>query len=227
MIARSHLRGSSLLLSGRTMAVGVKFITQVLLVRHLTTADYGSWAYALTIVAMFGGFSTLSMHRSASRFLALYHEEGRYDRFFGLIALVGGTILLTTIVFVTGVFAFPELLLRMAGQAPQPVAILTILVFLVPLEAIDGLLIAIFATFNRAKAIFFRRYVLTPFLQLTVVLSLVLLDAGVAFLAVGYVLALLTGVVIYSSLLAHLFRRERLIGTGREGRIEVPAREVI
>jgi hypothetical protein len=41
-----HLRGSSLMLAGRVAALGVAFVTQVIVVRHLSKGDYGAFAYA-------------------------------------------------------------------------------------------------------------------------------------------------------------------------------------
>ena len=41
-----QLRGSSLLLLGRCLSLGTNFLTQVVIVRSLTTGDYGAFAAA-------------------------------------------------------------------------------------------------------------------------------------------------------------------------------------
>jgi hypothetical protein len=46
-----QIRGSSLLLIGRTLSMAVNFAVQVLIVRYLSKTDYGAFAYALSIVA--------------------------------------------------------------------------------------------------------------------------------------------------------------------------------
>ncbi len=225
-VARRHLRGSSLLLTGRSLSIGAKFLAQLLIVRHLTTSDFGAWAYALSVVALLGGFASLSMNRSVTRFLAIYHQQGNHRRFFGLIALMAGTILATGLVFVLGVYRFPDVIVWLTSGENRPLALLLFLVFLVPLEALDHLVIAIFATFDRARAIFVRRYLLAPGLQLAVVFSLVALDAGVVFLAVGYLAATAAGVLIYGGLAVRLLGEQGLLTELRRGGHEVPAREV-
>ena len=52
-----HIRGSSLLLIGRALSLGINFVTQVLIVRALTPTDYGAFSYALSIVALAPGES--------------------------------------------------------------------------------------------------------------------------------------------------------------------------
>ena len=55
--ARKQIRGSSLLMAGKFISVGLNFASQVLIVRYLTKSDYGAWAYTFAIVGFFHGFS--------------------------------------------------------------------------------------------------------------------------------------------------------------------------
>ena len=52
-------------------------------------------------------------------------------------------------------------------------SILLLMIVLAPLQALDSLLIALFATFGSARSIFFRRYVFAPVLQLSIVVALI------------------------------------------------------
>ena len=88
----SQIRGSSLLLVGRTLSMAVNFLVQILIVRYLTTADYGAFAYALSIAALGQTLITFGLDRGASRFLSIYDERGDYDRLLGTITMVCGTI---------------------------------------------------------------------------------------------------------------------------------------
>ena len=49
-----QIRGSSLMLVGRAISMGLNFLVQVLIVRYFANAkaDYGAFAYALSIVAL-------------------------------------------------------------------------------------------------------------------------------------------------------------------------------
>lgn len=225
-VARKHIRGSSLLMAGKLMSVGAKLVGQILVVRYLTTADYGAWAYALAAVALLGGFAHLSLDRTVSRFASIYHEQGRIDRFFGTIALVLGTVLVTGLVFVTALYAAPDLFARVIGGEAKPLTLLFIMIFLVPLEAIDALLVAIFATFNRSRAIFVRNYIVAPAIQVGIVLLLILIEADVLFLAYGYLAGAVIGVLISFWLLFQILRHQGLLQQFSLRRISVPAREM-
>src|SRR5215204_834579 len=100
-----HVRGSSLLLLGRIIAMATNFLVQVLIVRYLSTTDFGAFAYALSLVTFGETFVTLGMDRAVGRFLPIYQERQEWPKLFGTIALVGGTILslgMVLIVLVVG-----------------------------------------------------------------------------------------------------------------------------
>jgi O-antigen/teichoic acid export membrane protein len=225
-LVRSNIRGSSLLLSGRSLAIGIKFFVQVLIVRYLATSDYGAWAYALSVVAFLDGFATLSLNRSVSRFAAIYHERGDHARFHGTVLLVACTILATGIVFAAAVHALPAQLASVTGQDPQPIMLLLVMIFLVPLGAFDTLAVSLFATLGHAGAIFFRRYLLAPLLQLAVVGLLLWQQAGILFLAWGFVGAALAGLAINFWLLVHMYREEGLIEHFRLRGSDLPVHEM-
>lgn len=224
--ARKQLRGSGLLLVGRLLSIGAKLAAQVLVVRYLSTADYGAWAYALVAVALLGGFAHLSLDRTVSRFASIYHEQGQFDRFFGTIVLVLGAVVVTSTLFVAALYLWPDLFSRLTGGDATTLALLSVMIFLVPLEAIDTLLIAIFATFSNPRAIFVRRYVVTPVVQIAVVLLLIALEADVTFLAYGYLAGHLFGALLSGRMFVQLLRRQGLLARFSWRRVTIPAREL-
>lgn len=225
-MARKQIRGSSLLLAGKLLSVGAKLGAQILVVRYLSTGDYGAWAYALAAVALLGGFAHLSLDRTVSRFTSIYHEQGQFDRFFGTIALVLGTVLVTGMVFVAALYVSPDLFARLIGGEAKPLALLFVMIFLVPLEAIDTVMVSIFATFSRPRAIFVRNYVAAPAIQVGIVLLLIALQADVVFLAYGYVAGAVLGVLLSFWLLFRILREQGLLQQFSLRRITVPAREM-
>ena len=60
-IPKKHVRGSSLLLSGRFLAMALNLLTQILIIRYLPKTDYGMFAYALTLLAMLTTMNRLGM----------------------------------------------------------------------------------------------------------------------------------------------------------------------
>src|ERR671922_1884137 len=224
---RKQIRGSSLLLLGRILSLGINFGVQVLIVRYLTKADYGSFAYALSLVSFGSSLATFGLDRSVTRFIPIYDERGEYRKLFGTLALAFGTVISLGLVTVVLVFSLQSLLTGSLVSDDRAVSLLLVLVALSPLQALDGLLMGMFAVFSRPRAIFFRKYVLTPGLRLTVVLILVLGHQSVFFLAAGYVATGAFGVALYGVMLHRMLAGEGLLDRLREGGIQVPAREVL
>lgn len=224
--ARKQIRGSSLLLSGRLLSVGLNFVSQVLIVRHLSTSDYGAWAYALSVVSFCQGFATLGLDRAISRFIPIYHEREEYDKLFGTIALVFGTILLTSSLIISAFFAMPDLIAKLMAEGKASFTLLYVLIFLIPVEVLDGLFMGLFASFSNARSIFFRKHVLGPLLKLAVVVLLMVFQSDALFLAYGYLSASILGVLIYVVLFLRMLRQENLIGRWRESGMAVPLRAV-
>src|SRR5437660_680375 len=73
---QQHIRGSSLLLGGRFIALALALVTETALVRLLSKTDYGSLAFALSVVAIGGTAAALGLDKSAGRFVPIYEEEG-------------------------------------------------------------------------------------------------------------------------------------------------------
>jgi O-antigen/teichoic acid export membrane protein len=223
---RKQIRGSSLLLAGRFLSLGINFGVQVLIVRYLTKADYGAFAYALSLVSFGSSLATFGLDRSITRFVPIYDERGEYRKLFGTIALAGGTVLSLGILTVVLVYSLQGLLAGSLVSDDRAVSVLLILIILSPLQALDGLLMGMFSVFSKPRAIFFRKYVLTPGLRLTVVLLLVLGNQSVLFLAAGYVATAAFGVALYLVMLQRMLRSEGLLDRLGDG-IQVPAREVL
>ncbi len=225
--ARSQIRGSSLLLVGRAIAMAVNFVVQVLTVRYLTKTDYGAFAYALSIVDLGQMIATFGMDRTITRFLSIDDEERRYDRLFGTLvfalATVGG-LGLAVVLFVDGLQSFAPSGLAGDGNGAT---LLVILIVLAPIQAFDSLLTGVLSVFASPSSIFVRRFVVAPGLKLAVITLLVLSQAGVQFLAWGYVIAGLIGIVVYGFLLARLLRVRGLWERFRPRHLELPVRELV
>lgn len=221
-----QIRGSSLLLLGKFLSIGINLATQVMMVRYLSKADFGAWGYALAIVSFFETISTLGLARSQTRFIPIYHEKEEYDKLFGTIALIFITLVSTSILIISAIFLAPELIAKLISGDSQPVTLLFIMIFLVPVDGIDRAMEGMFASFVNPKAIFFRKYILTPVLRLAVVLLLILFGSTVFFLAYGYLAAGLVGVVIYIVSFYFMMKKEGLLSHFSLNNINIPAKEI-
>ena len=222
-----HVRGSTLLLLGRVIATVVNFLVQVLIVRYLSTGAYGAFAYALSLVTFGETLVTLGIDRAVGRFLPIYQERGEWSKLFGTIAFVGGTIVSLGLVLIVLVVGLAGTVGPAVVRDELAVSLIVILVVLAPLQAADAMFANVLAVFASPRAIFLRRFVLSPFLRLSVVGLLVVGQFDVSFLAAGYVVTGAIGVVLYAYLLFGVLSQQGLLARLEIRRLDLPAREIL
>lgn len=222
--ASGHIRGSSLLLTGRVVALGMTFVAQVLIIRSLAKSDYGAFAYAMSLVMFAQAFMSLGLDRSLPRFAPIYDEQRAYGKLLGAIVIQVTAVSAVGLAIILGVYGLRSAIAgMMIGDGPA-LTLLLILILLAPIQALDDMLVALLAVFTRSRAIFFRRHLLAPGLRLAVVVVLATIHARVEFLAAGYVVAGGLGVLIYLPILVGILRpRFRKI---RRSEIRFPVREL-
>ncbi len=223
----AQIRGSSLLLVGRVMSLATNLGVQVLLVRSLTKNDFGSFAYALSIVSTIGTLITFGLDRGLARFLAVFEERGDKAKFWGTIVLQLCTILGLGLAAVAVFVGFRGWVGGSLVRDERVAAVLAVMVLLAPIQAIDQMAGSIFAVFGKSKAIFLRRYIIAPILRLAIIVLLVAFHGGVYFLAAGYVFAGAFGLAIYGSLMVKLLRSRGLLTPPETGpRVSLPIAEI-
>ena len=222
-----HVRGSSLLLLGRIIAMATNFVVQVLIVRYLSPTEFGAWAYALSLVTFGETLVTLGMDRAVGRFLPIYQERQEWPKLFGTIALVGGTILSLGLVLIVLVVGLAGTFGTFLVDDDLALSLIVILVVMAPLQAADTMFANILAVFASPRAIFVRRFVLSPVLRLAVVILLVLGQFGVPFLAAGYVVTGAIGVAIYAYLLVRVLGQQDVLRHLDVRRLQLPVREIL
>jgi O-antigen/teichoic acid export membrane protein len=224
--AVGQIRGGMLLVGGQGIALALGFATQVLLVRYLTKGDYGAFAYALAVVLIAQTVCSLGLNRTVARWVSIYRVEGRVDRAAGAVVVAIGAMLAVGVAVVAGTYV----LLRAVGHPPvhDPTArsLLLILIFAAPIQAVDDLLMSLFAVFDRLRAIFLRIYVVAPALRFAVVLVLVEAHKGVRFVTFGYVAASALGFVLFAFVLARVLRREQFLAAVERGAVPLPLRNL-
>jgi O-antigen/teichoic acid export membrane protein len=221
-----QLRGSSLLLTGRVLALGLGFLSQVLVVRYLPKADFGAFAYALSLVALGEAVVTLGLDRADTRFISIYDERRDYARFFGTIVMELITVACLGAALVLLVHGLQGWLAGTLISSQKAISLLLILIALSPLQALDRLLMSLFAVLSNPRAIFFRTYVLAPGLRLAVVLLLIASHSPVWFLAAGYVVTGAAGTLLYSALLVRLLRARGILAHFNLRRLKLPVAAV-
>ena len=225
--SNAHVRGSTLLVVGRLVSLAINLGTQVIIARHLGQAEFGAFALAFAIAGLGQVVITLGLHRGVTRFLTADLEHEDHPRLIGTI-LLNVAIIVGLGAVLIGFIAIGQRALADAGLVrPEAAGLLLILVLLAPIDALDDLLISLYAVFDDPRSIFIRRYVLGPLLRLGVAGAVVLAHGGAMTLAIGYIAASLFGLVVYGALLIQLLSRRGILGSVGPRQIVVPAREVL
>jgi O-antigen/teichoic acid export membrane protein len=223
---RRYIRGSSLLLGGRFIAIALNLLVQVLTVRYLSKSDYGAFAYGLSVASMASSAVLLGLDKAVARFVPIYQERGDLRRTFGTIALACGIVGGLSLSVILLVFGLRHMIAGTVVTDPLSLSLLLILIALAPLDAFSSLLQGLQAIFVGARAIFVRRYLLGPGFKLAAVVLVILLSGSVRFLAWGYVVGGLLGVCTYVVILVRAWQSQGLLKNLRLKSLTVPAREV-
>jgi O-antigen/teichoic acid export membrane protein len=223
---KQHIRGSSLLLSGRFISLAVNFAIQIVTVRALAKADYGALAYALAVVSFGSTLVVFGMDKTISRFVPIYQEHKDYDRMFGAILMMIGSVIVlgAGLVLLTAMFA--DLINAQVVKDPHVTALIVILISLSPLQAMDSLLGSMLTIFSGPKAVFLRRFLLNPGLKLAVVLGVWFVHGDATMMALGYLLAAVLGIIVYAIVLWSVMRKEGLFEYFSWRTIKFPFREI-
>jgi O-antigen/teichoic acid export membrane protein len=220
------IRGSSLLLFGRGLSLALGIVVQVIIVRYLSKSAFGALAYALSLVTLGETISTFGLDRAVTRFLPIYEERGEYGKLQGTIVLVVTSILSLGLALIAVGFALHVVFGSGVLGDAQTFSLLVILIALVPIRALDNVMMGMFAVFSRPGAIFFRKYLLEPAIEILIVVLLVHRHSPVGFLAKGYVFGAAIGLAVYLWMLARMLSERGLLKRFRAARLEIPFREV-
>src|SRR5690606_8640866 len=129
-----------------------------------------------------------------------------YPRLFGTLVMVFGTVLTLGLGLLLIFWAFPGFISERVITDEQVLGLMTIMIFLSPVQALDTLFNGLFTVFSSPKAIFFRKYVVGPGLRLLAVGLLILTHSNVEFLALGYLLAGIFIILVFGIILFHMLR---------------------
>jgi O-antigen/teichoic acid export membrane protein len=223
----AHVRGSTLLLVGRVLSIGINLVTQVLIARHLTQTEFGAFSLAVAIAGVGQVFITLGLHRGATQFFARYDETDDHSRLLGSILLNAGVIVGLGLLLFMAVALAQNLLTSSGLLDPSATTLLLILILLAPIDALDDMLIALFAVVGGSRQIFLRRYLVGPLLRLIVAASLVLTNGDATLLAVGYLLATIFGLVVYGAMFVRILADRGVLRAVRHARPTAPTGEML
>jgi O-antigen/teichoic acid export membrane protein len=227
-----HFRGSTLLVLGRFVGLGLDFVTQVLIVRALARTDYGAFAFALSVSSLAATVGLLGLDKTISRFVPIYEQTGDQRRLAGSLVVAVSTVAFLGVAMLLAMIGLSTALGAELVENELARRLLLILFLLAPISALDSLLLSCFAIFGSARSIALRRHIVGPLLQLGAVALVLVAGQPPEALAIGYVLAGVLGVGLFAvrllgllrdrGILDRIRRRDVIFPTGALFRFSLP-----
>jgi len=153
----------------------------------------------------------------------MYHARHDHARVFGSLVLMLGIVVALGLGAVVTTIGLRGFLGSRVVSNRLSLQLLTTLIVLVPVEALNLLLHSVFAAFAEARFIFFRRHVAGPSLRLIAILAVMAADGDVTLLAAVYVITGIVGLGIGFTLVSRVFKKAGLRVSG----FKVSAREIL
>lgn len=224
---RSHLRGSLLFAVGRVVALCINFLMQILTVRYLSKADYGLYAFCLSISGVIAVISVFGTDKAVSRYLAVYLHRHEYEKFWSAFRVMLATICLISFFFcicfsLTWYNGF-----QFKQDNPSTSTLLLLASFFAFCNAADAFLLSFFAAVTKPSVVFYRRYLLTPTFKLAAASVVVLLGGGLIAFVVSQLLAVIAGVAICLGVFRRILAENQTLRVSRKSREFVPKREIL
>jgi O-antigen/teichoic acid export membrane protein len=217
-----HFRGSTLLVLGRFVGLGLDFVTQVLIVRALARTDYGAFAFALSVSSLAATVGLLGLDKTISRFVPIYEQTGDQRRLAGSLVVAVSSVAFLGVAMLVAMIGLSTAVGAELVENELARRLLLILFLLAPISALDSLLLSCFAIFGSARSIALRRHVVGPLLQLAAVALVLVAGQPPEALAIGYVLAGALGVGLFAYRLVGLLRDRGILDRIRRRDIVLP-----
>ncbi|WP_292389998.1 flippase [Methanosarcina sp. UBA5] len=144
--------GSGVILAGTLIGMLLDIITKKVLTSHLSPADFGTYALALTIISITGAVATLGLNEGVPRYIAFFrgrHEEQKVHE------LIISAMLMGLIAGLLSILISPSLFQTLAGNGfdaqGKVLSVVKTLIFAVPFTILLNLTVAIYRGFDRTN----------------------------------------------------------------------------
>ncbi|HEY3363395.1 MAG TPA: flippase [Methanosarcina sp.] len=144
--------GSGVILAGTLIGMLLDIITKKVLTSHLSPADFGTYALALTVISITGAVATLGLNEGVPRYIAFFrgrHEEQKVHE------LIISAMIMGLIAGLLSIMFSPALFQSLAGNSfdaqGKVLSVVKILIFAVPFTILLNLTVAIYRGFDRTN----------------------------------------------------------------------------
>ncbi|MDP4197589.1 MAG: oligosaccharide flippase family protein, partial [Bacteroidota bacterium] len=144
--------GSGVILAGTFIGMLLDIVTKKVLTSHLSPADFGTYALALTVISITGAVATLGLNEGVPRYIAFFrgrHEEQKIHE------VIISAMLLGLIAGLLSILVSPSLFQSLAESSfdaqGKILSVVKVLIFTVPFTILLNLTVAIYRGFDRTN----------------------------------------------------------------------------
>lgn len=157
---RKVAKGTVFVLVGTFVGMLLAFLARVVLVRNVTTAEYGLFSIAIAVIGIITVFSELGLQTGIIRNVAFFRGKQDTGRVLGVIFSSFQLSVIASLLLFALFFFLSNLLSVTVFHNPALAPVLKILLIVAPLTVLIDLLSAVFRSFNRLEGIFFNDFLL-------------------------------------------------------------------
>ena len=198
--AQTLARQSSIAFGGNLIKKVFGFLIVAVITRLVSPSVYGLFILATSIVLFVQAFASLGLPKAVDYFVPQYLQSGERGKARGVIVEVVLLVLITSGLTAVVIYVSAGTIAA-AFDEPALATALIVLTITIPLLAIYNVLLASFNAIKRLQYRVYTRDIVRPTVRLTATAALLFLGYGLLGLVGGYVVGLLTAIVVGTVLL--------------------------
>lgn len=182
-------RGAGLIFAGGIVSNFLSYLYRVFIARYFGPEDYGLFSLGLAIVGIAGAFALLGLSSGVTRYVAFFKAGEDYARVKGVITTALKIVLPASILLAAILIALDQTVAEAIFYKPELQAVLLILAFALPFNALNQVLISTFRGFQRVEYEIYAQNIFGNVVRVVTVVAFGLLGYGVAGIAASWAVA--------------------------------------
>ena len=166
-------KGTGIIFTGTIIGTLLGFIGTVILVRYLTTEDYGLFSLALTVIAILAGLSTLGLTEGATRYIAYFRGQQSSKKIAGVIVSSIQITLIASVLCSIVVFLASDTISMAIVHNNDLSTILRIMSITIPFSILSVTVLSIFRGFGVVEPKVYFNDVLQQILRISFFIAVV------------------------------------------------------
>ena len=194
-------KGTGIVFIGTIIAMLLGFIGTIIIVRYLTTSEYGLFSLTLAVIGIIAGLSSLGLGDGAPRYIAYFRGKQDSKKIFSVIVSSIQITIIASVLCSLFVFFLSDTISMAILHSNDLSTILRILAITIPFSTLSGIIISIFRGFGVVEAKVYFNDVLQQILRISFFIAVVFFGLaliGTVYAYLGVVVITCAALVVYA-----------------------------